>query len=271
VSRLFPACVFVLASCGPALATWSVIALDPKTGTVVVASAACVVQRDVAGLRAKGLMDVQAIVVPGKGAAVAQAEFDGSRASQRLIYAELQKGTDPETILFMLRQDPSSGTRQFGILDMEGRHAGFSGAGNQPVSLHEQGEISGAGIWYSVQGDTLPGEDVVHAAVQALTEYSGELADRVMAAMEAADARGGDRRCSCESQPKVNAPCETKTAQVAYLVRAEKNDSNKESYNDGKYAMYISVTNDDIKPTENANPVKTLRMRYEAWKRNRPD
>lgn len=25
------------------------------------------------------------------------------------------------------------------------------------------------------------------------------------------------------------------------------------------------VTNEDIKPAENANPVKTLRMRYDAW------
>ena len=105
MSRLFTACIFVLASGGPALATWSVIALDPKTGTVAVASATCVAQRDVAGLRAKGLMDIQAIIVPGKGAAVAQAEFDGSRASQRLIYAALQKGTDPETIVFMLSDD----------------------------------------------------------------------------------------------------------------------------------------------------------------------
>jgi hypothetical protein len=31
--------------------------------------------------------------------------------------------------------------------------------------------------------------------------------------------------------------------------------------------MYISVTDRDITPTENANPVKTLRLRYEAAKK----
>ena len=54
---------------------------------------------------------------------------------------------------------------------------------------------------------------------------------------------------------------------VAYILRAEKSDANKASYNDGDYAMYISVTNEDITTSENANPVKTLRMRYDAWKK----
>ncbi len=31
--------------------------------------------------------------------------------------------------------------------------------------------------------------------------------------------------------------------------------------------MYVSVTDEDITPAENANPVKTLRLRYDAWKK----
>ena len=77
----------------PAYATWSVIALDRATGTVVIASATCVTQQAFAGFPAKDLRDVQAIVVPGKGVAAAQASVDGTRANQRLIYAEIQKGT----------------------------------------------------------------------------------------------------------------------------------------------------------------------------------
>src|SRR5205814_3247088 len=109
--------------------------------------------------------------------------------------------------------------------------------------------------------------EVVDAAVAAFTNENGPLADRVMAAMEAADAKGGDKRCTCETEPKVAAPCDGKTAHVAYMLRADKSDKNKESYNDGDYAMYINVTNEDIKPAENANPVKTLRMRYDEWKK----
>jgi hypothetical protein len=33
--------------------------------------------------------------------------------------------------------------------------------------------------------------------------------------------------------------------------------------------MFIDVTDANITPAENANPVKTLRMRYDAWKKSR--
>ncbi len=261
--------VFLLVARGSAWATWSVVALDQKTGTIVVASATCVPQAGFPRRNppARDLMDIQAIVAPGTGAAAAQAAVDSTRANQKLIYAELQKGTDPAQIIELLKQDPNFDTRQFGIVDMQGRHAGSSGAKNSPSSLHEQGQVPGTTIWYSIQGNILASDDVVHAAVAALENEKGSLTDRVMAAMEAADGKGGDSRCTCDSEPKVDAPCTTKTAHVSYILRAEKTDANKQSFNDGDYAMYVSVTNEDIKPTEDANPVKTLRMRYDAWKK----
>ena len=57
---------------------------------------------------------------------------------------------------------------------------------------------------------------------------------------------------------------------MAYILRAEASDPHTGGVNDGKYAMYISVTNEDILPAENANPVKTLRLRYDAWKKAHP-
>jgi len=54
---------------------------------------------------------------------------------------------------------------------------------------------------------------------------------------------------------------------VAYIVMANKGDVTEKSHNQGKYYAYIRVTDEDIKPAENANPVKTLRMRYDAWKK----
>src|SRR5262249_29511390 len=158
----------------------------------------------------------QAIVVPGKGVAAAQAAVDRTRANQRLIYSELQKGTDPEQILAMLKQDAAIERRQFGILDVQGRHAGWSGSQNQVTSLHEQGSVKGTGIWYSIQGNILMSDEVVHAAVAAFVATGGSLTDRVMAAMEAADSKGGDKRCTCESEPRVDAPCDGKTSHVAY-------------------------------------------------------
>ena len=265
--RIACALFLLAASPVPAFATWSVVALDQKTGTIVVASATCVPQAAFLRRPSTGLRDIQAIVAPGVGAAAAQAAVDNSRANQRLIYTELMKGTDPAQILELLKQDPNVDVRQFGILDMKGRHVGWSGPKNQASALHEQGQVEGTGIWYSIQGNILMSDDVVHDAVAAFKADKGSLTDRVMAAMEAADRKGGDKRCTCETEPKVNAPCDGKTAHVAYILRADKSDKNKESYNDGDYAIYISVTNEDIKPTENANPVKTLRLRYDEWKR----
>src|SRR5439155_22834415 len=133
--RALFAWLLVLVSSVPAFATWSVVALDQKTGTIVVASATCVAQAAFLRRPATGLRDIQAIVAPGVGAAAAQAAVDNTRANQRLIYVELLKGTDPAQILELLRQDHDIDIRQFGILDMQGRRAGWSGAKNQPSAL----------------------------------------------------------------------------------------------------------------------------------------
>jgi len=269
LSRLLVLAILILIP-RQAFATWSVVALNSKTGQAVVASATCVTGANLVRRAPPfGLRSIQAIVVPGKAAAAAQANVDPTFANQNLIYAELQKGTDPAKIIEMLSADPSFQSRQFGIIDMTGRAAGHSGASNSPSSLHEQGQVPGQPIFYSIQGNILANDDVVHDAVKALIAAQGELTDRVMAAMEAADAKGGDNRCSCDSLPKTPAPCVTKHAHIAYILLAEKTDTNKTSYSDGDYSMFISVTEQDIKENEDGNPVKTLRMRYDAWKKAR--
>ena len=259
----------LLGFASPAFATWSVIAVDQKTREVVIASATCVPQAAFASFPAKGLMDVQAIVVPGKGVAAAQAGVDRTRKNQQLIFDEIVKGTAPDAILEMLKQDPNVETRQFAIVDLQGRMIGFSGQKNLAASLSRQQQVPGTGIYFSIQGNILAGDEVVTAAMQAFVDTTGTLADRVMAAMETADARGGDKRCTCETKPlpAAAAACESKTSHVAYILRADPADPNGAAFNDGQYAMYVAVTNDDIQPGENANPVKTLRLRYEAWKK----
>jgi uncharacterized Ntn-hydrolase superfamily protein len=251
-------------------ATWSVIAVDAESGRVVIASATCVPQANLERFPAKGLMDVQAIVVPGIGVAAAQAGVDRTRANQTLIYQELKKGTHPSAILQQLMADSSIQSRQFGIVDLQGRFAGFSGARNGAASLDVQGQVNGTRIFYSIQGNILKENAVVQNAVRAFEGASGSITDRVMAAMEAADKAGGDRRCTCESQPLPSAPCTARTAFVAYLLAADKADVEGTSFNDGQYSVYLNVTDQNIQADENANPVLTLRRRYDAWKRAQP-
>jgi uncharacterized Ntn-hydrolase superfamily protein len=263
--RTVLAVLLLLALPSSALATWSVIAVDRSTGRVVIASATCVDQND------QFLMGVQAVVVPGKGVAACQAGVDNTHQNQMLVFQELQKGTDPQQIIDMLSRDPAFQSRQFGIVDLQGRMAGHSGLANGYVSQDIHGQVPGTQIFYSIQGNILRPGMVVPNAVQAFINTKGAITDRVMAAMEAADGSGGDSRCTCPPWPtdgsKPAIPCDGKTAHVAYIAIANKDDTSGRSHNDGDYYAYLSVTDENITPDENANPVKTLRVRYEAWKR----
>jgi Raf kinase inhibitor-like YbhB/YbcL family protein len=271
--RICVALLGLLLSPLPAFATWSVIAVDRATGRVVIASATCVDRDD------QFLMGVQAVIVPGKGVAACQAGVDGTHKNQMLVFNELQKGTDPKRIIEMLSQDPAFQSRQFGILDLQGRSAGHSGLSNGYVSQDVQGQVPGTQIFYSIQGNILRPGYVVPNAVQAFIKTTGTITDRVMAAMEAADGSGGDGRCSCPPWPTDgSAPaiaCDGRTSTVAYILAADPTDTNGDSHNNGKYAMYLTTSQPgkdkgpyQIKPGENLNPVKTLRMRYDAWKKS---
>jgi len=265
----------LLALPATASATWSVIAVDRSTGRVVIASATCVDRDD------QFLMGVQAVVVPGKGVAACQAGVDNTHQNQMLVFRELEKGTDPKAIIEQLSADPAFQTRQFGIVDLQGRSAGHSGLTNGYVSQDIHGQVPGTEIFYSIQGNILRPGTVVPNAVQAFLAAKGAITDRVMAAMEAADGSGGDSRCTCPPWPtdgsKPAIPCSEKTAHVAYILMAEKGDTNGDSHNNGKYTMYLTVSQpapdhgpNVIRDGENLNPVKTLRLRYDAWRKTQP-
>ena len=270
-------CILLLLLALPARAsaTWSIVAVDRSTGRVVIASATCVDQND------EFLKGVQAVVVPGKGVAACQAAVDNTHQNQMLVFQELQKGTDPKAIIEALSKDPAFQTRQFGIVDLQGRGAGHSGLTNGYVSQDIQGQVPGTEVFYSIQGNILRPGQVVPNAVEAFVRTSGAITDRVMAAMEAADGSGGDSRCTCPPWPtdgsKPGIPCDGKTAHVAYILMAEKTDTNGDSHNNGRYTMYINVSQpatdhgpNVIREGENLNPVKTLRMRYDAWRKKQP-
>ena len=257
----------------PAFATWSIVAVDRSTGRVVISSATCVDGDD------QFLPGVQAVVVPGHGVAACQAAVDRTHTNQMLVFRELQKGTDPGAIIEMLSADPAFQSRQFGIVDLNGRSAGHSGLANGYVSQDLQGQVPGTEIFYSIQGNILRPGEVVPNAVKAFVATSGAIADRVMAAMDAADAAGGDSRCSCPAPaaegtaPKI--ACDGKTSHVAYILMAEKGDASGDSHNNGSYTMFLRVAQpgkgaNAIVEGENLNPVKTLRLRYDEWRRKQP-
>ena len=103
--------------------------------------------------------------------------------------------------------------------------AGHSGLTNGFVTQDMHGQAPGTQIFYSIQGNILRSGAVVPHAVKAFLDAKGGVTDRVMAAMEAADAAGGDSRCTCQV-PAVPAesssiPCTTRTSLVAYILAAD--------------------------------------------------
>ena len=195
--------------------------------------------------------------------------------------ASCRKAPSPKEIIELLSKDPAFQSRQFGILDLQGRRAGHSGLTNGYVSQDVQGQVPGTEIFYSIQGNILRPGQVVPNAVQAFVAAGGAMTDRVMAAMDAADGSGGDSRCTCPPWPadgsKPAIPCDGRTAHVAYILMADKADTSGDSHNNGKYAMYITTSQPGpdhgphaIKAGENLNPVKTLRLRYDAWRKAQP-
>ena len=103
--------------------------------------------------------------------------------------AELERGAAPEDALaHVLAGDDGRETRQLGAVAADGRAAAFTGA----ECLDWAGHRIGAG--FAVQGNILAGPAVVDEMARAYEETVGPLVERLVAALEAGQAAGGDRR-----------------------------------------------------------------------------
>src|SRR5262245_14184831 len=78
----------------PALATWSIVVVDTRTGEVCVASATCL-----ANLNLKLFLPV---IVPGVGCGASQAQLDITGASRLVMWDGLHNGLTPDEILTIL-------------------------------------------------------------------------------------------------------------------------------------------------------------------------
>ena len=157
--------------------TYSIVGADLEAGEV-----GCAVQSKYFAVGA---------VVPwakaGVGAVATQAA--GVAAYGPRALAELERGSSPEGALEqVLAEDDARETRQLGIVTAEGLAASFTGRECNAWA----GDVQGPG--FAAQGNILAGEPVVSEMARAYEETPGRLAWRLMAALEAAEAAGGDRR-----------------------------------------------------------------------------
>ncbi len=101
----------------------------------------------------------------------------------------LRAGESPAAVLESLTNpDPGAHQRQFHILDASGRIAQHTGAD----CVSWAGMVKGENI--SVAGNMLAGPDVVARTRDAFLTATGSLAERLIAAMQAGEAAGGDKR-----------------------------------------------------------------------------
>lgn len=157
--------------------TFSIIAHDPLTRQMGVAVATCALAAGRAVPWAKA----------GVGAVATQAQTNrmyGARGLQLL-----ESGLSPrDTLDQLLLDDRSPAQRQVAILGATGEVAAWTGG----YCLSACGHVTGKG--FSAQGNTLASRSVVPSMAEAFTETGGPLANRLLAALEAAEEAGGDIR-----------------------------------------------------------------------------
>lgn len=141
-------------------------------GTAISSSSICVASRC-------------AFVAPGKGAVLTQNVTNP--ALGQLGVQLLREGLDAEGVLARLcEHEAYPEWRQLLILDGEGRSAAHSGAETLGIHATRPGRDCIAG------GNLLAEEAVIDAMIAAFESHDGELAERLLAAMDAALEAGGE-------------------------------------------------------------------------------
>jgi uncharacterized Ntn-hydrolase superfamily protein len=157
--------------------TYSIVARDAATGDL--------------GVAVQSHWFQVGAVVPwveaGVGAVATQSFVEVSYGPKGL--ALLRQGKSPEKALDqLLDQDPQRDVRQVAMVDAQGRVAVWTGR----RCIAEAGHHTGDG--YSVQANLMDRDTVWPSMAQAFEKTPGDLAERLMAALEAAEAQGGDIR-----------------------------------------------------------------------------
>ncbi len=164
--------------------TFSILGYDPTTGEVGGA-----VQSSVFSVGNRNIW-----AEADAGAVVTQANVDVSYGPKGLQL--LKQGLAPAAVVKKLYDDDpdplparwSKLGRQFAVMNMKGEFAAFTG----PKTTEWAGNRGGR--YCTAQGNILVGESVVTSMVAAFEKTKGHLSERLLAALEAAQAAGGDKR-----------------------------------------------------------------------------
>ena len=156
--------------------TFSIVAIDPRSGDVGVAVAS----------KFLAVGNIVPWAAPGSGAVATQALCNARFGPDGL--ALLGGIAAPVVLERLLAADPGSERRQVGVVDARGGAASHTGSGCQPWAGHR------AGAAYACQGNCLTGPEVVDEMAATFESATGPLHGRLFAALAAGNRAGGDRR-----------------------------------------------------------------------------
>ena len=174
------------------LSTYSIIVRDPETAELGIGVASRVLAVGRNGSTFKG------------GVGVIVHQMSSNPFYGRIGMEMLAAGLPPQEIMAQLvRSDEESERRQVAILDIQGRSAAFTGGG--PVGLdvysyqredpEEAWKGHRCGVDYCAQANSMVGPKIVDDMAESFESTVGKpLADRILDALDAAQAAGGDRR-----------------------------------------------------------------------------
>jgi uncharacterized Ntn-hydrolase superfamily protein len=167
-------------SAQPTLSTFSIVACDPVNGFLGVGVQSRVV----------GAGSIVPAARAGVGAVASQAAANVTFKPRALEL--LGAGRTPNQVRDeFARTDPGIARRQFAVMDAQCRTAPFTGDSTLAWAGHR------TGTHYSVQGNILTGPEVVEAMGRAFEEAEAQgrpFGERILAALKAGQAAGGDRR-----------------------------------------------------------------------------
>lgn len=159
--------------------TYSIVARDPQTGQLGVA-----VQT-----HQMSVGNAVPWLLPGVGAIATQSMTNVNFGPMGLKM--LQAGVEASRVIqALVASDPGESRRQVGVIDAQGRAAAHTGSGCIAEASHHIGE------GYSVQANMMTRNTVVAAMTKAYESTSGDLAQRMLAALQAAQDEDGDIRGS---------------------------------------------------------------------------
>ncbi len=159
------------------VATFSIVARDAATGDLGVA-----VQSKFLGVGA---------VVPFARAdvgAIATQAFANTTYGPRGLGLLDNGASAADVVAQLVEADDGRKRRQLGIVDARGRAKAYTGATTNAWAGHKIGD------GYCCQGNILAGEAVVTAMARAFEETEAKFPERLVAALAAGQAAGGDRR-----------------------------------------------------------------------------